>query len=207
MDFQIQKVVDVSNNQVVDISNNQVVYISNKECIPYVLIFTYPDYKQAHTKQYFGYGTYDKIKEEIETKLYKYVWQSIKAWYGTKNITVETIKKLYDGYEIPYNMMQKSWIIKVLINKKWKNMNFTFQEIFDMLVKNNKINKEEEDNDYDEDDYDEDDKQEEDNNKQDDDKLNYDDEKLYINQSEAVALKLGPTNNLSPIYIKKNDNN
>lgn len=148
MDLQIQQVVNVSNNQVVD--------VSNKECIPYVLIFTYPDYKQAHTKQYFGYGTYDKIKEEIETKLYKYVWQSIKAWYGTKNITVETIEKLYKGYEIPYNMMQKSWIIKVLIDKKWKNMNFTFQEIFDMLVKNNKINKEEEDNDYDEDNDDED---------------------------------------------------
>ena len=202
MDFQIQKVVDVSNNQVVD--------ISNKECIPYVLIFTYPDYNQAHTKQYFGYGTYDKIKEEIETKLYKYVWQSIKAWYGTKNITVKTIEKLYDGYEIPYNMMQKSWIIKVLINKKWKNMNFTFQEIFEMLIKNNKINKEEDEADEDDEDdkqEEEYDKQEEDNNKQDDEKLNYDNEKLYINQSEALALKLGPTNNLSPIYIKKNDNN
>ena len=160
MDLQIQQVVNVSNNQVVD--------VSNKECIPYVLILTYPDYKQAHTKQYFGYGTYDKIKEEIETKLYKYVWQSIKAWYGTKNITVETIEKLYKGYEIPYNMMQKSWIIKVLIDKKWKNMNFTFQEIFEMLVKNNKINKQE-DNKQEDDDEEEYYKQDDgEDNKQDD---------------------------------------
>lgn len=61
-----------------------------------------------------------------------------------------------------------------------------------------------EDNDYDDEEYD---KQDDDKLNYDDDKLNYDDEKLYINQSEALALKLGPTNNLSPIYIKKFDNN
>jgi hypothetical protein len=96
-------------------------------------------------------------------------------------------------------MNEKSWTAKAFINGKWENINPTYEEIVEMIIKNlKKYNlkyyKEcgvKLTNDYYYDDEDDDTIWEDVSDKKD-----YDNPSIYINQSEAKSLQNGPTNNI-----------
>jgi len=131
--------------------------------------------------------------------------------YGLENINTKVIEKLYNGYDIPYGMNEKSWTAKAFINGKWENINPTYEEIVEMIIKNLKkynlkyneeygdiLSDDGYDDNNDKEDSDEDDEKDQDKDEEDDDleKKDYNDPSIYINLSEAKALQNGPTNNI-----------
>ncbi len=87
--------------------------------IPYIILLAHPDYKGSYTEQIYGCGTLDEIKSQVLKKINYYAYQNIVAWYGLENINTKVIEKLYNGYDIPYGMSEKSWTAKAFINGKW----------------------------------------------------------------------------------------
>ena len=194
--------------------------MSTDTIIPYVILLAHPDYKGSYTEQIYGCGTLDEIKSQVLKEINYYAYQNLVAWYGLENINTKVIEKLYNGYDIPYGMNEKSWTAKAFINGKWENINPTYEEIVEMIIKNLKkynlkyykecgvkltndyyYNSSDDDND------DNDTKKDDDNGEEDDtiwedvsdnesDNKDYDNSSIYINQSEAKSLQNGPTNNI-----------
>jgi len=110
--------------------------MSTDTIIPYVILLAHPDYKGSYTEQIYGCGTLDEIKSQVLKEINYYAYQNLVAWYGLENINTKVIEKLYNGYDIPYGMNEKSWTAKAFINGKWENINPTYEEIVEMIIKN-----------------------------------------------------------------------
>ncbi len=111
--------------------------MSTDTIIPYVILLAHPDYKGSYTEQIYGCGTLDEVKFQVLKEINYYAYQNIIAWYGLKNnINTKVIERIYDGYDIPYGMNEKSWTAKAFINGKWENTNPTYEEIVEMIIKN-----------------------------------------------------------------------
>jgi hypothetical protein len=155
--------------------------MSTDTIIPYVILLAHPDYKGSYTEQIYGCGTLYEIKCQVLKEINYYAYQNLVAWYGLENINTKVIEKLYNGYDIPYGMNEKSWTAKAFINGKWENINPTYEEIVEMIIKNLKKYEE----------YGDNLSNDEENNEKD-----YENSSIYINPSEAKALQNGPTNNI-----------
>jgi hypothetical protein len=169
--------------------------------IPYVILLAHPDYKGSYTEQIFGCGSLDEIKFQVLKEINYYVYQNIVAWYGLENnINIKVIEKLYNGNDIPYRMSETSWTAKAFINGKWENINPTYEEIVEMIIKNLKKYGDNLSEDEDISDNNEDvsgnNEDVSGNNEDVSDNNEYDNPSIYINQSEANALQNGPSNNI-----------
>lgn len=190
--------------------------MSTDTIIPYVILLAHPDYKGSYTEQIYGCGTLDEIKFQVLKEINYYAYQNIVAWYGLENINTKVIEKLYNGYDIPYGMNEKSWTAKAFINGKWENINPTYEEIVEMIIKNlKKYNlkyyKEcgvKLTNDYyynssDDDDNGEDDDDEDDDNGEDDDDNGEDDDTIWEDVSDNESDKKDYDN--PSIYINPSE--